>query len=75
MKLYNIGEDISEKLIFIHAKVEVEQLIRPKYVCRHCEHNKVNQPSSIKPLCLRLSSQKALQHKVLLRSSHHKVPI
>lgn len=32
-----IGEDISEKLIFIPAKVEVEQHIRPKCVCRYCE--------------------------------------
>ncbi|MCA3903893.1 IS66 family transposase, partial [Vibrio vulnificus] len=36
-ELHTIGEDISEKLVFIPAKVEVEQHIRPKCVCRHCE--------------------------------------
>lgn len=36
-ELHTIGEDISEKLIFIPAKVEVEQHVRPKCVCRHCE--------------------------------------
>ena len=35
--LHCIGEDRSEKLIFIPAKVEVEQHVRPKCVCRHCE--------------------------------------
>ncbi len=36
-ELRTIGEDTSEKLIFILAKVEVEQHVRPKCVCRHCE--------------------------------------
>ncbi|MCG9766718.1 IS66 family transposase zinc-finger binding domain-containing protein, partial [Vibrio alginolyticus] len=36
-ELHTIGEDISEKLTFIPAKVEVEQHVRPKCVCRHCE--------------------------------------
>ncbi|MGR5527955.1 IS66 family transposase zinc-finger binding domain-containing protein, partial [Vibrio maritimus] len=36
-ELHTIGEDISEKLIFIPAKVEVEQHVRPKCVCHHCE--------------------------------------
>jgi hypothetical protein len=68
-ELHTIGEDISEKLVFIPAKVEVEQHIRPKCVCRHCEQQ-VNQPSSIKPLCLQQYSLKALQHQVsLLKSS------
>lgn len=35
--LHCIGEDISEKLHFIPAKVEAEQHVRPKCVCRHCE--------------------------------------
>lgn len=35
--LHCIGEDRSEKLIFIPARVEVEQHVRPKCVCRHCE--------------------------------------
>lgn len=55
-ELHSIGEDISEKLIFIPAKVKLS--------------NKANQPSCIKPLCQQRSSLKALQHQVsLLRSS------
>jgi len=36
-ELHCMGEDISEKLVFIPARVEVEQHVRPKCVCRHCE--------------------------------------
>ncbi|QDO86618.1 hypothetical protein FM037_09060 [Shewanella psychropiezotolerans] len=37
-----MGEDISEKLEFVPAKVEVQQHVRPKYACRHCEtHNTI----------------------------------
>ena len=36
-KLHCIGEDNSEKLAFIPAKVKVIEPIRPKYSCRQCE--------------------------------------
>ena len=36
-ELHSIGEDISEKLIFIPAKVSVERHIRPKVICRTCD--------------------------------------
>ncbi|WP_156148396.1 IS66 family transposase, partial [Vibrio jasicida] len=36
-EMHSIGEDISEKLVFIPARVEVEQHVRPKCVCRQCE--------------------------------------
>jgi transposase len=32
-----IGEEVSEKLLFVPAKVEVERHIRCKYACKHCE--------------------------------------
>jgi transposase len=34
---HKIGEDISEKLEFIPAKVKVVEHVRPKYACRACE--------------------------------------
>ena len=36
-KLTKIGEESSEKLIFIPAKIYVDKAIRPKYACRACE--------------------------------------
>jgi len=32
-----IGEEISEKLDYVPAKVKVIQTVRPKYACKHCE--------------------------------------
>lgn len=37
--LHQIGEDISEKLEFIPAKVSVTEHVRPKYACKTCELN------------------------------------
>lgn len=37
--LHRIGEDCSERLEFIPAKMTVIETIRPKYGCRHCEQN------------------------------------
>jgi transposase len=39
--LHRIGEDRSERLEFIPAKMTVIETIRPKYGCRHCEQNEV----------------------------------
>ena len=36
-ELHPIGEDRSEKLEFIPAKVSVKVIVRPKYACRACE--------------------------------------
>lgn len=34
---HQMGESISEKLIFIPAQIKVVEYRRPKYACRHCE--------------------------------------
>lgn len=36
-RLHRIGEEISEQLDIIPAKIQVIRHIRPKYACRHCE--------------------------------------
>jgi transposase len=55
-ELHKIGEDKSEKLEFIPAKVKVIETVRPKYACRACEkdgtQNQIKQapvPASIIP--------------------------
>jgi len=55
-KLHKIGEDKSEKLEFIPAKVKVIEHVRPKYGCRECEksgtENRIKQapvPNSVIP--------------------------
>lgn len=35
--LHRMGEEVSEQLDIIPAKVQVIQHVRPKYACRHCE--------------------------------------
>lgn len=41
-ELHKMGEDISEKLDFVPAKVKVIEHIRPKYACRECEKTGTN---------------------------------
>ena len=37
--MHRMGEDVSEKLDFIPAKVQVIRHVRPKYSCRTCEQH------------------------------------
>jgi hypothetical protein len=37
VQLDRIGEDVSEKLDYIPAKIRVIRYIRPKYACKQCE--------------------------------------
>ncbi|WP_242503977.1 IS66 family transposase zinc-finger binding domain-containing protein [Aliivibrio salmonicida] len=60
-----MGKDISEKLEFVPAKVEVIQHVRPKYACRNCEKN--NTSVDIKQAqCQRHQSLKGLRPQVYL---------
>lgn len=43
-EMHKMGEDKSEKLVFIPATVKVQEYIRPKYACRHCEKNETSTP-------------------------------
>jgi len=43
--LSRIGEEVSEKLDFIPAKIQVIRHIRPKYACRSCEGVEDNGPT------------------------------
>lgn len=36
-ELSAMGENTSEKLVYIPARLYVEETVRPKYVCHHCE--------------------------------------
>lgn len=40
-ELHKMGEDKSEKLEFVPAKIKVIEHIRPKYSCRHCEQTNI----------------------------------
>lgn len=43
-ELHKMGEDKSEKLEFIPAKIKVVEHIRPKYACRACEKSATQTP-------------------------------
>ena len=49
-ELHEMGRDISEKLTFIPAKVEVTQHVRPKYACRHCDTQGTTSPIKQAPV-------------------------
>ncbi len=49
-RLHQMGEDRSEKLLFIPAQVKVIEHIRPKYACRECEKSGVQTPIRQAPL-------------------------
>lgn len=41
-ELHKMGEDVSEKLDFVPAKIKVIEHIRPKYACRECDKSGSN---------------------------------
>ena len=43
-ELHKMGEDKSEKLEFIPAKIKVIVHLRPKYACRHCDKSSTHTP-------------------------------
>ncbi len=43
--MVKIGEQISEKLDFVPAKIQVARTIRYKYACRHCEGTEDERPT------------------------------
>ncbi|MGL5292006.1 MAG: IS66 family transposase [Vibrionaceae bacterium] len=48
--LHKIGEDKSEKLEFIPAKIKVIVHVRPKYACRACENTQTSTPIKQAPM-------------------------
>jgi len=49
-ELHRIGEDKSEQLEFIPARIKVIEHIRPKYSCRHCEQHGTQVTIKIAPV-------------------------
>ena len=47
-ELVRIGEEVSEKLDIIPAKVKVIRTIRPKYACKRCEGSSSEEEPSVK---------------------------
>ncbi|MCG9702975.1 IS66 family transposase [Vibrio natriegens] len=77
--LHCIGEDISEKLVFVPAKVEVEQHIRPKCICCQCEQrlgevtvHQAPMPATVFPKSIATSS---LVAQMVAMKFHHGLPL
>lgn len=77
--LHCIGEYASEKLVFIPAKVEVEQHIRPKCICRQCEQrlgevtvHQAPMPATVFPKSIATSS---LVAQIVAMKFHHGLPL
>ena len=61
-KLIKIGEDISEQLDIIPAKIQVIRHIRFKYACKTCEENIKIAPMAPQPIPKSLASPGLLAH-------------
>ena len=48
--LHKMGEEVSEKLLLIPARIEVIRTVRPKYSCRACEKTATATPVVITPV-------------------------
>lgn len=49
-ELHRIGEEKSEQLEFIPARIKVIEHVRPKYACRHCERHTTEVRIKIAPV-------------------------
>ncbi|MGX9522626.1 IS66 family transposase [Vibrio mediterranei] len=45
-----IGEEVSEKLLYVPASWKVQDIVRPKYACRQCEKEKTHVQIVIAPM-------------------------
>ncbi|CAG22709.1 IS66 family transposase zinc-finger binding domain-containing protein [Photobacterium profundum] len=48
--LHKMGESSSETLEFVPAHIKVIKTIRPKYTCRHCENNGIENHIKMAPM-------------------------
>lgn len=77
--LCSMGEDTSEKLVYIPAQLYVEVTARPKYVCRHCDQQgektvviMAPPPPSIIPKSIATPS---LLAQIIVNKYHYALPL
>ena len=72
--LCKIGEDVSEELHVIPAKLSVKEHVRYKYACKSCEENIKRAPAPFRPLAKALASS-SLVSDVLVKKYEDHLPL
>ena len=69
--LVRIGEEISEQLKYIPAKVSVIQHVRPKYACKPCQENVKIAPMPILLLPKSIATPELVAHTIISKYCDH----
>ncbi|MEB3422104.1 IS66 family transposase [Salipiger marinus] len=66
-----IGEDVSEALDVVPARLRVIRTIRPKYACRHCQEHVVQAPAPARVMSGGMVSTALVAHVVAAKFAWH----
>lgn len=66
-----IGEDVSEALDVVPARLRVIRTIRPKYACRHCQERVVQAPAPARVMSGGMVSTALVAHVVAAKFAWH----
>jgi transposase len=70
--LIKIGEDVSEQLSIVHAKIFALQHVRPKYACSDCEEHPVRQEKMpVQPIPGSIASPSLLAYLIVSKYLDH----
>jgi transposase len=69
--LHVIGEDTSEMLDIVPARLRVKVIRRPRYGCRSCEEAVVQAPAPERPITGGMASEALLAHVLVSKFSDH----
>lgn len=69
--LTRIGEEITEQLKYIPAKLSVEQHVRPKYACKPCQENIKIAPMPILLLPKTIATPELVSHIIVSKYCDH----
>ncbi len=69
--LCHIGEDVSEELHFVPAKLLVKEHVRYKYACKSCEENIKRAPAPFRPLGKALASSSLISDVLVKKYEDH----
>lgn len=70
-KLVRIGEEISEQLKYIPAKISVIQHVRPKYACKPCQENVKIAPMPTLLLPKSIATPELVAHVIISKYCDH----
>lgn len=68
---HRMGEDVTEQLEYVPAKLYVKRHIRPKYVCRHCSGSIVQAPPPEHPIARCLVGVALLTYMIVSKYGDH----